>query len=168
MGPELVEQLEYLNTRIDQMIERVREMPSDQQRMPVGKSFAPIQALEHMAVTEQIYIDIVKKTDPATLKGRKGKPNFLYGLVLKTLNKPAKVASFSPKPFLPKDDLSVDESAAKWKDLRGQLLDYLRPFGDDDAAIKHPLFGYMSPYDLFILLEKHQDYHDARLQAGPG
>lgn len=165
MGPELVEQLEHLNTRIDQMVERVRQMPSDQQRSPVGKSFAPLEAVEHMAVTEQIYLDIVKKTDPAKLKGRKGKPNFIYGKVLQALNKPANVASFSPKPFHPKEILSVDESAAKWKARRRQLLDYLRPFGDDDAAIKHPLFGFMSPYDMFILLEKHQDYHDARLSS---
>jgi len=42
---------------------------------------------------------------------------------------------------------------------RAKLVAHLAQFSDDDAAIKHPFFGLLSPRDMFILEEKHQDYH---------
>ena len=67
--------------------------------------------------------------------------------------------------LLPKNELEVEDSIAKWKSCRAQIIKYVQEFDDDAAAIKHPFFGLMSPYDLFLLLEKHQDYHDARLPS---
>jgi hypothetical protein len=165
MSPELIEQFEYLNVRLDQMADRIRELPTDVQNQPVVASFSPRKALEHMAATDQMYLDVIKKTDASKLKGKRGKANFIFGKVLQKLNSPAGKNVPSLPMLLPKQELEVEESIAKWKSSRAQIIEHMNKFDDDDAAIKHPFFGLMSPYDLFLLLEKHQDYHDARLPS---
>jgi len=145
------------------MVEKIKELPSDAQRAPMGKSFSPMKALEHMALTEKTYATYAQKTDPAKLKGRKGKPNFLYGFILKAISKPANVASPTGGPFSPSGEMSIEDSAKAWREERAKLLEHLKQFDDNDACLKNPIMGYLSPRDLFVLMERHQDYHDARL-----
>ncbi len=165
MTPELTQQFENLGVRMEHMIDRVREMPTDQQRSPVGKSFSPLQAIEHMAKTEQIYVGFIDKTNAAAVAGKKSKPNFLFGQLLKQLGKPQTSTVPSPGPFQPKEELDLDESARRWKEAKEKIHEYVAKFEDDAAAIKHPFFGWLSPYDMFLMMEKHQDYHDSRLEA---
>lgn len=163
MSPSLLAEYEHLTTRLDQMVERIKQLPSDTQRTPVGKSFSPEKALEHMAVLEKSYVDLAAKTDREAMKGKKGKPNFIFPLVLKSMSKPASSASPTPRMFQPSGAMSIEESAKLWRERRMQLLEYLKQFDDDDACLKNPLMGRLSPRDLYVLLERHQDYHDARL-----
>lgn len=163
MSPSLAAEFDHLGTRLDQMIERIKALPSDVQRAPVGKSFSPIKALEHMAITEKSYVELAKKTVAAKLVNRKGKPNFLYGLTLKALSKPVEVSTPTPRMFMPSGEMSIEDSAKLWKEQRAMLLGHLKAYDDVDAAIRNPLFGYLSPRDLFVLMERHQDYHEARL-----
>jgi hypothetical protein len=165
MSPDLIAEFEHLDTRTDIMVGRVRAMSEEVQQTPVGKSFSPLKALDHMAVLEASYVKYTQKSNPAKLKGRKGKPNFFYGLVLKSMRKPVGKTSPTPKMFMPHGGMSIDESEKLWKERRAKLVQLISPFGDDDAAMKHPFLGYLSPRDIFILLEKHQDYHDARLPS---
>lgn len=163
MSPQLTAEFEYLTTRLEGMIEKVSNLPTDAQESPVGKSFSPVQAIEHMYVTEKSYTDYAKKTDQAKLKGRKGKPNFIYNFVLKGMNRPVGSNLPTPGMFQPKDGLSLEESSQKWRDERASLKEYLKKFNDNDACLKNPLMGWFSPRDLYVLMERHQDYHDARL-----
>lgn len=164
MSPDLTQEFEHLNTRLEQMVERVKQMPDDQQKRPVGKSFAPVLAVAHMAVTEDIYLGLIRKTKPERIAGKKGKPNFIYGLVIKNMLKPKGKTIPSPAPFIPKSDTDLEQAAADWRASRAEVIAYLAKFDDNEAAVKHPFMGLLSPRDLFILEEKHQDYHDARLE----
>lgn len=161
MSPSLTAEFEFLTTRLEQMVERVNELPSDAQRAPVGKSYAPVAAVEHMAVTEESYVNFAKKTDPNKLKGRKGKPNFLYNFILKAISKPA--TKTTPSGFPPTGDVSLEDAAQRWREARATFMEHLKKFDDNDACLKNPIMGYLSPRDIYVLMERHQDYHDARI-----
>ncbi len=163
MSPSLTAEFEHLFTRMDEMVDKIKNLPSDTQRTPVGKSFSPEKALEHMGVLEKGYVDQIQKTSAAKLQNRQGKPNFFYPLVLKQMTKPAGTASPTPPVFQPKQGKSIEESAKFWKEQRTIIVDYLKRFDDNAAAVKSTFFGYLSPRDIYVLLERHQDYHDARL-----
>ena len=77
--------------------------------------------------------------------------------------KPSTVAAPALKKFEPGTTMPLEESGAKWRENRAKLVKHLSAFDDSEAAMKHPFFGLLSPRDLFILLEKHQDYHSVRL-----
>ena len=163
MSPDLIAELEYLDKRLDTMVQRVGEYPSDVQLAPVGKSFAPLKVVEHMYLVEKAYVEFASKSTKAKLAGKTGKVNLVYGFVLKNMAKPSNSAAPTLRKFSPNNSMALETSAKRWREERAKLVQHLSDFGDNDAAIKHPIFGLMSPRDVFILLEKHQDYHDVRL-----
>jgi hypothetical protein len=116
-------------------------------------------------LVEKEYVKMAEGTDRAKYAGKSGKPSFMYRFVLKGMAKPAAVAAPTLKKFSPESGISVEESAKQWREQRAMLVSHLSAFGDNDGAIKHPMFGLLSPRDMFIIQEKHQDYHDARLPS---
>jgi hypothetical protein len=163
MSPDLTAEFQHLDTRTDAMVDRVRAYPPEVQNKPVDKSYSPLKAVEHMYLVERMYVDQIDKFDKAKYAGKVGKPWFTYHFVLKNMAKPANTASPTIKAFSPDGTMTLDESAANWREQRAKLITLLGDFDDNQAAIKHPFFGFLSPRDLFILLEKHTDYHEARL-----
>ena len=163
MSPDLTAEFAHLDARADGFVERVRSYPPEVQSAPVGKSYSPQKAVEHMYLVERSYGELAVKFDKAKFAGKKGKPGFFYRFVLKNMAKPSNTASPTLKKFEPQHTMPLEEAATKWREERAKLVAYLAGFGDDDAALKHPLFGPLSPRDMFILAEKHQDYHGLRL-----
>ena len=147
------------------MIDRVAAYAPEVQNAPVGKSYSPLKALEHMYLVDKDYVKLVGGFDKAKFAGKSGKPTFFYRFILKGMAKPASIAAPTIRKFSPDSAMSLDESAKKWREARAKLISHMGNFGDDEGAIKHPLFGLMSPRDFFIILEKHQDYHDVRLPS---
>lgn len=165
MSPDLTAEFEHLDRRLDHMVNRVGAYAPEVQSAPVGKSYSPLKAVEHMYLVERLYVDMMKKFDRAKYAGRMGSPWFTYNFVLKNMAKPSNTAAPTLKAFSPDGAMPLAESASLWREERKKMIDQLEPFDDNQAAIKHPFFGFLSPRDLFILLEKHQDYHDVRLPA---
>ena len=165
MSPDLAAEYEHLNTRVDVMIDRVKGYSPETQSAPVGKSYSPLKALEHMYLVDKDYVKLAGAFDKAKFVGKSGKPTFFYRFILRGMAKPASFAAPTIKKFSPDSAMPLDESAKKWREARAKLIAHMANFGDDEGAIKHPLFGLMSPRDFFILLEKHQDYHDVRLPS---
>ena len=163
MSPDLIAEFEHLDKRTDAILSRVGAMSPEAQATPFGKSYSPLRTIEHMYLVEKGYVDIAMKFDRAKFSGKKGKLTFMYKFVLKGMAKPSNIAAPTIKKFSPDSGMSLEESSRKWRENRMKLIQHLSGFGDDEAAMKHPLFGLMSPRDVFILLEKHQDYHDVRL-----
>jgi hypothetical protein len=163
MSPTLQSKFQILNERSNKMVDRVRAYNPTLQNAPVGRSFSPVHALEHMAMTEKLYADLTTKTDLVSLEGKQGKPNFIFRFILKAMAKPAGRVSPTIKDFTPTGVIGLEESAKLWSERRNRVVEHLSRFQDDQAALKHPLFGMLSPNDVFNLLNKHQDYHDIRL-----
>jgi hypothetical protein len=153
-----------LDGRMNAMIKRVQSLSPELQKQPVGKSFSPLEALEHMAITEQLYVDLAKKTDMGKMQGRNGKPNFFYRMVMKQMLAPKGKTASTIKELTPAPGVTLEGAAQKWRTNRAALKAHFASVGNDDAAaFKHSFFGYLSANDVFTLLGRHQDYHDARL-----
>lgn len=165
MSPDLAAEFEHLNTRVDAMIDRVTTYAPDVQDAPVGKSYSPLKAVEHMFLVDKDYVKLVEGFDKAKFAGKGGKPTLFYRFILRGMAKPASFAAPTLKKFSPDNAMPLEDSAKKWRDSRAKLIAHMANFSDDEGAIKHALFGLMSPRDFFILLEKHQDYHDVRLPS---
>jgi hypothetical protein len=157
-----------LDDRMNGMIGKVESLSPDSQITPFGKSFSPIEAIEHLAMTERYYVKLIQQSDASKLSNRRGKPNFIYRLIIKQMAKPALVASPTIKDFTPGNNLTLESVVKNWRTTRNELRALVEPSKDHDAAImKHPLMGFLSPYDIWFILEKHQDYHDIRLPSSP-
>ena len=163
MSPDLTAEYAHLDTRTDGFITRVRSFPPEVQTAPVGKSYSPLKVVEHMYLVERSYVELAEKFDRQKYACKKGNASFIYKFVLKNMAKPSNFAAPTLKKFVPQQAMPLDDSTAKWKAERAKLVAHLSQFNDDDAAINHPLFGLLSPREMFILEEKHQDYHGVRL-----
>ncbi len=163
MSPDLTAEFAHLDSRIDRFVERVGGYSPEIQAAPFGKSFSPLKAVEHMCLVDKGYVDLVAKFNKEKYAGKVGKPNFFYRFVVKSMTKPSNQAAPTIKKFSPESAMPLEESTLKWKEQRAKIVQHLSQFGDNDVAMKHPFFGLMSPRDIFILIEKHQDYHDVRL-----
>ena len=163
MSPDLTAELAHLDSRIDRFSERVGAYTPEVQSAPFGKSFSPLKAVEHMYLVEKEYVGFVSKFRKEKYAGKVGKPNFFYRFVLKNMAKPSNHVAPTIKKFVPDSAMPLEEATQKWKEERAKLVQHLSEFGDNDVAMKHPFFGLLSPRDIFILMEKHQDYHDVRL-----
>ena len=116
-----------------------------------------------MYLVEKDYVNFMSKFQNEKYAGKVGSPNFIYRVVLKSMAKPSNHVAPTVKKFSPESAMPLEESTRKWKEERAKIVQHLNSFGDNDVALKHPLFGRLSPRDIFILIEKHQDYHDVRL-----
>ena len=116
-----------------------------------------------MFLVDRSYVEFAAKFDKTKSGGKPGKPSFIYRYVLRSLAKPSNFASPTLKRFEPENAMPLEEAANKWRDERAKLVAYLENFDDNEAALKHPFFGLLSPRDMFILSEKHLDYHGLRL-----
>lgn len=163
MSPDLTAEFAHLDTRTDAFVERVRSYPPEVQTAPFGKSYSPLKAVEHMYLVEKSYVELTQKFNRAKYAGKKGKPGFFYGFVLKNMAKPSNFAAPTLKKFVPESAMALEDAAAQWREERAKLVAHLAQFDDDAVALKHPFFGPLSPRDMFILAEKHQDYHGLRL-----
>jgi hypothetical protein len=163
MSPDLAAEFKHLDTRLEAMIERIKEYSPEVQAAPVGKSYSPLKTLEHMFLVERDYAKMASAFDKIKFAGKTGKPSFMYRFVLKGMAKPANTAAPTIKKFSPDSSMSLEDSARQWRTERAKLVSHLSAFDDNVSAIKHPLFGHLSPRDVFIIQEKHQDYHEARL-----
>jgi len=163
MSPDLTAEFAHLDSRLDRFVERVGQYSPEVQAAPFGKSYSPLKAIEHMYLVDKDYVDFLAKFQKEKYAGKVGKPNFFYRFVLKSMAKPSNQAAPTIKKFTPESAMSLEESTQKWKEERAKIVQHLSTFADNDVAMKHPFFGLLSPRDIFILVEKHQDYHDVRL-----
>lgn len=132
---------------------------SKQSAPSVPKAFSPAETLEHMAMVESIYLPLVQKFGPA--KGT-GKPNFLFGIVLRQMAKKKPIPT--PPMFTPKvKELEARVAANRWETVRSELRDALGGIPLDQVCLKHPLFGKMCPQHIIELFSEHTKYHRARV-----
>jgi hypothetical protein len=164
MSPELIKKWDELDSRMEKMIELVGSYPDDVRRAPVGKSFSPADALEHMALTELLYDGLIKNFDPLKHGSKKAKRNFFFKFIERGMKRPAGTTAPTIPDLTPTGvGIATEMSAKKWRDARAKLREHLVGFDDHQTALFHPLFRAMSPEIVFDLLWTHQDYHDARL-----
>ena len=144
------------------MVERVRNLPREVQIAPVGKSMSPLEAVEHLALTEAINVDFAQKSNPEKLKGKKGKNSFIFRWLMKKMESPQ---AFFPTggPIVPKSMPDLDAAAQKWQTTREALKTTLEATADGDACLKHGMFGYLGHEDLIRSLAAHQQYHAYRI-----
>ncbi len=162
VSPEFVAVAERLLDNRDRMIARIEALPADKQVKPnPAGGFSPLELLSHMALSEQMYIDLWHKTDRQKFTGQLPKPNFLYHKIKAAMMKAKPLPA--PKDFRPRTQPLLDQGKEHWirtsNELLGQLSSLRSPH---TIAVKHPLLGTMSALDVLGLVEAHHHYHDVR------
>lgn len=163
MSPQLKQKFAELDARLESMVNRVESMPEKVQTAPFGKSYSPKLTIEHMAKVDESYFTFIEKATLKPLPKQPSEPNFIYRFVLKKMQEPANKIAPVTKEMAAEGKLTVQESAEKWRSARKKIVAFLDKFEDTHPAIKHPLFGKMSPTAIYVLMEKHQGYHDIRM-----
>lgn len=163
MSPALKARFDSLDERIEAFIAKVDSYPVEVQTAPVGPSFSPLDALEHMGKLEQKYVDQIEASRGHRAIGKPSKVRFTFGIVLKMMEKPAGEASPAPKMFEPTGRVSPEIAAQVWREARARVRKRAEEFEDDQTCMVNLIFGAMSPRKLCEIFESHQAYHEARL-----
>lgn len=145
------------------MISRISSLSPELLTSPVGKSMPPESALEHMMITEGIYLKMINKEVGAKMAGKRPKVTFFYNFIMKAMEKPADQTAFMPKMFAPSGQVNLETAANQWRERRASLRAYLQHVNDDECCGGNLLEGRLSPVHVCELMNRHQDYHDARL-----
>jgi len=166
MHPEIAQRLEYLEMRKAALIERVRALPPDKQNAkPDAKSFSPVEVIAHIALSEQVTADRMKKVGPKDLIGKTTRTTFIYKRTVDGMNKAKKMNS--PAMMIPPERPRLEHAEQSWERARKELLVFFnevkRP---DDPMQQFFIFGTLSAYDVLALLEAHMHYHEVLFPHG--
>jgi len=147
------------------MVQRVRDLPSDRQNIrPDAHSFTPVELLMHMAMSDAVTIERIKKHPVSALNGVAPKPTFLYKIIVSGMNAGRRVPA--PPNMKPEGQFSLDEAAKKWESVRRELSTYFEMASTPDTVVqKSFMFGRLSASNLLALIESHHNYHDRYFPA---
>lgn len=162
MHPEIAQRLEYLEMRKEALIGRVRALPPEKQSARSdAKSFTPVEMIAHLAISEQMTADRMKKVGPKDLIGKSPRASFIFRKMVDKMNRGQKMKS--PTAMLPQERPNLDHSEQAWQRARNELKlffnDVKRP---DDPMQQIFIFGTLSAHDVLVLLESHLHYHEVR------
>lgn len=162
VNSEIQARFDALETKRKAMVERVRALPTEKQCLhPTPKDFSPVEVVMHMALAEQVDLDLMDKKPPASLAGKRAKPRFTFRWVVGSMRKAKRSPTMGS--MVPKPDITLEEAETRWEEVRTRIRAHLDPLpGPDAPACKHPFFGLLSAADLLDLLDAHQHYHDVR------
>jgi hypothetical protein len=167
MHPELKARFDAIETRRKALVDRVRALPSEKQKQqPADKGFTPLEIIMHFAIAESSNMEFLRKTPPASLKGKKVRYGIFYPMTLKGLQNPGKQMT-APPMFVPKGAFTLDEADQKWQAVRKEFAGYLEQAENpQDPWIKmFFIFGTLSAADYLEFTEAHLGYHEARFPA---
>ena len=160
MHPEIAQRFEFLEMRRKALIDRVKALPVEKQTAkPDPKSFSPVEIIAHIALSEQMSVDRMKKLGPKDLIGKKTRTTFIYRKVVGDMNKAKKMAT--PNEMIPKGRVSLEHAEHNWDQARKELAEYFNKVKHlDDPMQQFFIFGTLSAHDVLCLLESHMHYHE--------
>ncbi len=160
MHPEIAQRFEYLELRRRALLDRVRALSVEKQTAKANaNSFSPVEVIAHLALSEQVTADRMKKLGPKDLIGKSTRTTFIYRKVLGDLNRAKKMPT--PGDMIPKGRVSLEHAESNWDQARKDLtalfnqVKYL-----DDPMEQFFIFGTLSAHDVLCLLEAHMHYHE--------
>lgn len=162
MHPDLQSRFDDLEAKRKAMIARIKALPAEKQTARPGpKEFCAAELPMHMALAEQVDVDMMDKRPPSTFAGKRAKTGFMFRWAIKNMRAAKRMPTMGA--MIPKDGTTLEDGERKWEDVRSKIRAYLEPLESPDApALKHPFFRLMSAADLLDLLDAHQHYHDTR------
>src|SRR5579862_4759937 len=147
MHPDIAARFEKLEDRRKALVERVRALPEDKQKLqPARGEFSPVEVLAHMALAENFDLEQMKKMPPSELKGKRPKPSFIFRNAIKKMSAAQKLPTFGA--MTPAGDFGVDQAAKDWEYVRQGLRGYFEQVeSPSDPIARMKLFGVLSASD---------------------
>lgn len=148
------------------LMDSIQALDEVQLALAPPKGFNSIETIRHLCLTDRFEIDLIKKTPPGY--ARKPRMNFLGRMVVSGMMKakpmPTMAAMTPAAAEVTREGLVL--ACQEWSESLGDIRDLTAVKGAQETVLKHPLFGPMSPLDLYGLMEAHLDFHKARLKQG--
>lgn len=148
------------------LMDSIQALDEVQLALAPPKGFNSLETIRHLSMTDRFEIDLIKKTPTGYAK--KPRMNFLGRMVVSSMRKakpmPTMAAMTPPSAKCTQEETVL--ACQEWSESLGEIRDFAAAIGSHETLLKHPLFGPMSPLDLFNLMEAHIDYHDLRLRQG--
>lgn len=142
--------------------------PERWQRKPVNNAWSPAECLEHLTLTEEALLGLIRGTilsspaDPAQSLEQRGKDAAIAQNMASRENKKKAAAFLEPKGNWPQQAASLDAFLAR----RADTLDFGRSTID---ALHHHFapaddLGLLDGYQWLLLMAAHTDRHVAQMQ----
>jgi len=147
------------------MVRRVRELSPDRQtHRASADTFTPVELIMHMAMSDEVSLQRIRKHPPSSLTGASPKPTLMYKIIVSGMNAGRRVPA--PPNMKPETSVSLDEAARKWEAIRKELSECLEAAPAPGAVVQKTfLFGRLSATDLLALIESHHNYHERYFPA---
>jgi hypothetical protein len=128
-------------------------------RNPSDGGFSPTELMEHMAKAEEFQLEFLRKSPPTTLGGRRVRPGFFYGFVLKSFRALKRISS--PPMLRPTARPASEGEYARWIRLLDEAEQYVGQASSPEAAFikMNFLFGTLSVEQYLDFQEAHVNYH---------
>lgn len=164
MHPEVRKAHEAYEAQIAAWLSEIKAMDVESQNRPGPRNgFSPLQAIEHLALTDGMYIGFIKKVDRAKFAARKPKMNWIGRGMLRAMS--AKPRPMMTVPSLtPPSNLVYGDVVAHWSARRAEMMALLGENTPDQGVFRHPLFGVLGPMEILQVSQGHLEYHIKRLK----
>lgn len=139
----------------------------DEQRAfkPSPEAWSILQVVEHLVLAEEVFLQMLRKDDSASLK--KSVRDRLMARGVSLFFRLGLRAKIPVKAVDPKGEASLDELEKRWAKARGgikETIDALPAERAERPVVRHPLAGPMTPLELYVFLEKHIQHHMKQIE----
>jgi len=164
MHPEVQKAHDAYEANIAAWLAEIKAMDTETQNRPGPRNgFSPLQAIEHLALTDGMYLGFMKKADRQKFIARKPKINWFGQAMLRSMTAKPKpmmtVPSLTPPPTL-----TYAEVVDHWAAQRAEMRKVIGEVNPDQGIFRHPLFGVLGPIEILQVADGHLEYHRKRLK----
>lgn len=163
MHPEVQKAVDAYEANIASWLAEIKAMDSAAQNRPGPRNgFSPLQAIEHLALTDGMYLGFMKKADRQKFAAKKPRINWIGKAMLRSMTAKPKPMMTAPS-LNPTNSLNFKEVVDHWAAQRAEVMKVIGETAPDQGVFRHPLFGVLGPIEILQVADGHLEYHRKRL-----
>ncbi len=164
MHPEVRKAHDAYEAHIAAWLSEIKAMDSETQNRPGPRNgFSPLQAIEHLALTDGMYLGFMKKANREKFAAKKPKINWVGKIFMRSMTTKPRPMMTTPS-LTPTTTLNFKEVVDHWAAQRAEVIKLIGGNTPDQGVFRHPLFGVLGPLEILEVADGHLEYHIKRLK----
>ncbi len=164
MHPEVQKAHDAYEAHIAAWIREIQAMDVETQNRPGPRNgFSPLQAIEHLALTDGMYLGFMKKANREKFAAKKPMINWVGRIFMRSMTSKPKPMMTTPN-LTPTTSLNFKEVVDHWTAQRAEVIKLIGETPPHQGIFRHPIFGVLGPLEILEVADGHLEYHIKRLK----
>lgn len=164
MHPEVRKALDAYEAHIAAWLNEIKAMDVESQNRPGPRNgFSPLQAIEHLALTDGMYLGFMKKANRDKFGAMKPKINWVGRIFMRSMTTKPRPMMTTPT-LTPPATLNFNEVVEHWAAQRAEVMKLIGDTTPDQGVFRHFAFGVLGPIEIIAVADAHLEYHIRRLK----